>query len=281
MRLPTRRRKAAASDAQAYLGRGQQRSDRLVTENAGSLYELDEDLLADLKPDLILTQEQCDVCAVNETTVRRAAGCLAGTPTVESVNPTTLVEVLAMFRRIAVLVDAFERALDLVARFETSASEIASRRLAALGANPSIAPKRVLLLEWLEPPFSSGHSNPEIIRLAGGVESLGRSGQKSRRITWDDVAASQSDLILVAPCGFSLDRTATELATFNDRPEWRDLAAVRNGAVVVVDGSAYFSRPGPRLEASLRIAATAIDPESCIDLALPEGQGWRFWPVTT
>jgi iron complex transport system substrate-binding protein len=255
--------------------------DRLVTEQAGSLYELDEDLLADLRPDLILTQKQCDVCAVNETTVRQAAQCLAGRPTVESVNPMTLADVFVMFRRIGAYLHAVERATDLVARFVRTTKEIADRHRAAHSSASPSAPRRVLLLEWLDPPFSSGHWNPEIIRLAGGFESLGRSGQKSSRIKWDDVTSSQSDLILVAPCGFSLDRTATNLATLNDRPEWRDLAAVRKGAVVIVDGSAYFSRPGPRLEASLRIAAAAIDPESCIDLAPPEGQGWRFWPVTT
>jgi iron complex transport system substrate-binding protein len=250
--------------------------DQQVTDHAGSLYDLDDDLLASLRPDLILTQEQCDVCAVNEATVRRAASSLPGRPAVESVNPTTLGEVFAMFRRVAALLDAVELAEVLLDRFDKTTREIDHRR--SVAATP---PRRVLVLEWLDPPFSSGHWNPEIVERAGGIESLGRSGQESRRATWDEIAASRPDLIIVGPCGFTLDRTVAELAALEDRPEWRDLAAVRNGSVVVVDGSAYFSRPGPRLETSLRIAAAAIHPELCLDLAPPEGQGWRFWPATT
>jgi iron complex transport system substrate-binding protein len=255
--------------------------DKLVSEQAGSLYELDEELLARLSPDLILTQEQCDVCAVNEATVRRAASALPGCPMVESVNPTTLGEILAMFRRVAALLDTVETGQALLMRFEETTREIARRHDASHRSGPPASPRRVLLLEWLDPPFSSGHWNPEIIERAGGTEVLGQHGQKSRRVTWDDVAFSRPDLIIVAPCGFSLDRTVAELAAWSDRPEWRDLAAVRNGNVVVVDGSAYFARPGPRLAASLCIAAAAINPARCIDLAPTEGDGWQFWPATT
>jgi len=254
--------------------------DALVSQQAGSLYELDEDLLAELRPVLILTQEQCDVCAVNEVTVRRAAGRLPGQPTVESVNPTTLAEVFAMFRRVAVLLDRVEQAETMVAKFEATAREIARRQAIPGNSRPTIEPPRVLLLEWLAPPFCSGHWNPEIFQLGGGIDPIGRSGEKSRRITWDDVAASRPDVILVSPCGYALDRGESELDQLGDRPEWFDLAAVRNGRVAVVDGSAYFSRPGPRLETSLRIVAAAIDPGCYGDLAPPEGQGWRFWPAT-
>ena len=254
--------------------------DALVSQQAGSLYELDEDLLAELRPDLILTQEQCDVCAVNEVTVRRAAGRLPSRPRVESVNPTTLAEVFAMFRQVAVLIERVEQAEMLVAKFEATVREIARRSAALRNSGSTSQPPRVLLLEWLDPPFCSGHWNPDIFELAGGIDPIGRSGEKSHRITWDDVAASRPEVIIVAPCGFTLDRAESELDELGDRPEWSNLAAVRNGRVAVVDGSAYFSRPGPRLETSLRIAAAAIDPECFGDLAPPEGQGWRFWPVT-
>jgi len=253
----------------------------LVSQQEGSLYELDEDLLAELCPDLILTQEQCDVCAVNELTVRRAANRLTGRARVESVNPTTLGEVWAMFRRVAALLDTVLRAEALVARFEATAAEIAGRDSSARPARPSSARPRVLLLEWLDPPFCSGHWNPEIIQIAGGVDALGRSGEKSRCITWDDVARCRADVILVAPCGYTLDRSLSEVDSLADHPDWRKLAAVRNGRVTVVDGSAYFSRPGPRLETSLRIAAAAIDREHCGDLAPPEGRGWRARPLSS
>jgi iron complex transport system substrate-binding protein len=237
--------------------------DALVAGQGGSLYDLDGDALAELRPDLILTQEQCDVCAVNEATVRRVAAGLAGSPRVESVNPTDLEGVFAMFWRIGELLDAQEAADTLIGRFGETARSIDS----LLGSLPT---PRVLVLEWVDPPFSSGHWNPEIITLAGGREVIGRSGERSRRLGWDEVARADPDLILVAACGFGVDRTLDELAGMADRPEWRDPRAVRNGRVAVTDGSAFFSRPGPRLETSLRVAASAIHPDLCADLA-PEG----------
>lgn len=245
--------------------------DRLVAAQGGSLYELDADLLAALRPDLILTQEQCDVCAVNEATVRRAAASLPGSPHVESVNPTDLEGVLGMFRRVGELIGAIEATEALVGRFGATAAEVARRRAGRAAPN-------VIVLEWLDPPYCSGHWNPDLIALAGGREVLGRSGERSRRVAWADVAAARPEVLLVAPCGFDLDRARADLAGIADVPAWRDLPAVRNGRVTAIDGGAYFSRPGPRLEASLRIAAAAIDPEACGDLAPRDG--WRTLAVT-
>lgn len=233
--------------------------DALVSEAGGSLYELDAPGLAELRPDLILTQEQCEVCAVSEATVRRVAASLPGCPHVESVNPTDLAGVFAMFRRVGDLLDARAAAAALIAGFEATASAIAGRR------RGRTAP-RVALLEWLDPPFSSGHWSPELVALAGGCEVLGRPGERSRRLTWDDVRQSDPEAILLAPCGFSIERTLAEWPALDPRP-WQGLRAVRDGRLAVTDGSAYFSRPGPRLEASLRIAAAVIDPEACGDLA--------------
>jgi iron complex transport system substrate-binding protein len=254
--------------------------DALVSGQAGSLYELDEGLLAELSPDLILTQEQCDVCAVSEATVRRAAGCLKSHAVVESVNPTTLDGVFSMFRRIGELIGAVQSADRLVRRFEETATEIKRRQIERNGAGYRYRRPRVLLLEWLDPPYSSGHWNPEIIERAGGIEVLGEAGMKSRRATWDEVAASRPDVIIVSPCGFDLDRARAELDALGARREWSSLPAVEAGRVAVVDGSAYFSRPGPRLEASLRIAAAVIDPDLCSLLAPGEELGWRM-PKTT
>ena len=252
--------------------------DALVSAQAGSLYDLDDALLARLRPDLILTQEQCDVCAVNEATVRRAAAALPGSPWVESVNPTTLADVFAMFGRVGNLLHADRRAEELRAGFEAARNEIAGYLASAPDGRGVSAPRRVLLLEWLDPPFSSGHWNPAIIEIAGGTEVLGRSGAKSRRVSWNEIADGRPDVIIVALCGFSLERTAAELKAFENRDEWRRLSAVQSGAVAIVDGSSYFSRPGPRLEESLRIAAAAIDPLRCGPVAPPEHAGWRFWP---
>jgi iron complex transport system substrate-binding protein len=240
--------------------------DAMVVEQRGSLYELDTDALAELRPDLILTQEQCDVCAVNEATVRRAAASLPGQPEVESVNPLDLEGVFAVFRRVGELIDAQSEAEALIERFETTSRWIADRR----DGQPI---PRVVVLEWIDPPFSSGHWNPEIIDRAGGFEQIGRTREKSRRITWDEVARADPDFLLISACGFSIDRTEAELAELIHRREWQDLRAVRNGQVAITDGSAYFSRPGPRLEASIRIAAAAINPDLFGDLA-PRGS-WR------
>jgi iron complex transport system substrate-binding protein len=243
--------------------------DAAVSTQGGSLYELDGALLASLRPDLILTQEQCDVCAVNEATVRRSAASLPGNPHVESVNPTSLAGVHAMFRRIGDLLDARDAADALVASFEATAATIARR----LNGRPR---RRTILLEWFDPPYNSGHWNPELVALAGGEEVLAPAGIPSVRVTWDDLARADPEVVILSPCGFSLERSLTELPALLARPEWQGLTAARRGDVVLADGSAYFSRPGPRLEASLRIAAAAIAPEVCGDLA-PE-EGWRRLP---
>jgi iron complex transport system substrate-binding protein len=252
--------------------------DELVSAQHEGLYDLDEDLLAELAPDMILTQEQCDVCAVNEETVREVAGRLERPPIVESFNPTDLESVFAMFRRVGELLDCVSEAGLLVAGFKLTVGDLTRRRKAA-GAD-SESPPRVLLLEWLDPPFSCGHWNPEIIDRAGGVELIGRPGQPSRRLTWKQVASNQPDVVIVAPCGFNLSRAERELKKIEERPEWRALPAVKNGAVVVADGSSFFSRPGPRLQESLLIAAAAIDPRHFTELAPPVGQGWKPWRAT-
>jgi iron complex transport system substrate-binding protein len=241
--------------------------DRAVSEQGGSLYELDVVGLAEIRPDLILTQEQCDVCAVNEATVRRAALRLPGPPRVVSVNPTDLAGVFAMFDDIAALLDARPEAEALRTAFDDLAELIVER-------TGDRKRPRVVLLEWPDPPFSSGHWNPELIALAGGVEVLASPGERSRRIGWDEVAAAEPEVILLSPCGYTLDRAESELAALGQRPEWRSLEAVRNGRVAVIDGSAYFSRPGPRLKQSLAIAAAAIHPDVCYDVA-PAG-GFRL-----
>jgi iron complex transport system substrate-binding protein len=228
--------------------------DAMVSEQGGSLYELDEAKLAELEPDLILTQEQCDVCAVNEMTVRRTALKLPGNPTVESVNPTDLEGVFAMFRRVGELLDARAEAEALIDQFAEWTEHIAENL-------EGLAIPGVLLLEWLDPPFSSGHWNPDLITRAGGREVLAESGQRSRRLTWAEVAEADPEIILVSACGFSIERTEGDLVDLSSLRVWQDLRAVRNRRVYVTDGSAYFSRPGPRLLESLKIAAEIINHE--------------------
>lgn len=244
--------------------------DALVSGQRGSLYDIDDERLAALAPDLILTQDQCDVCAVDVASVRRIASILPGEPHVECVNPTDLAGIFAMFRRIGELLGATAEAEAIVAQFEATAAEIARR----LAGRPL---RRTLLLEWFDPPFSSGHWNPEIVALAGGEEAIAKAGERSRRLSWDEVATADPEVILLSPCGFTLERSAEELPALLSTSEWTGLSAVRSGNVALIDGSAYFSRPGPRLEASLRIAAAALWPDLCADLAPAEG--WRRLPA--
>ncbi len=238
--------------------------DALVSEAAAGLYQLDAALLEQVAPDLILTQAQCDVCAVNEQTIRQAAGRLRGNPRVESVNPTDLAGVFAMFRLVGDLLGVPDRAEALIDAFEKTASAIQAR-------TAGLPVRTTLLLEWLDPPYSSGHWNPEIIQLAGGLDPIARAGDRSRRLSWDDIRAADPDIILLAPCGMTLARSEIELPTLRANPAWTSLRAVGLGNVALVDGNAFFARPGPRLETSLRIAAAIIHPEICGDLAPAEG----------
>jgi len=230
--------------------------DALVAEQGGALYDLDADLLAEVRPDLILTQAQCDVCAVNERTVRQTAATLPGHPRVESVNPTDLAGVFAMCRRVGELLDASASAAGLIGRFDATAAEIARRRK----GRPL---DKVLHLEWFDPPYISGHWNPDLMRLAGGTDVLGTAGRPSRRVGIAEIAVTKPDVVLLAPCGFTVERSRAELPAWQAGALWNAFSDAR---IALADGSAYFSRPGPRLEASLRIAAAAIAPDLCGDL---------------
>lgn len=246
--------------------------DALVRESAGNqpLYELDTRTLMDLKPDLILTQAQCEVCAVSESAVRAASSRMPGAR-VESVHPTNLEGVFAMFRRVADLLGERGRAEELILAFENTSSTIRDRRR-------DMPRPRVVHLEWMDPFFSSGHWNPEIITLAGGEEQLGQPGQASRRIDDAALEMARPEVLILAPCGYRLERTRAELRGLRATSMGRLLAQPDLLRVAIVDGDAFFSRPGPRLLDSLRITAAILDPDRCADLApLPSPQsGWAI-----
>jgi iron complex transport system substrate-binding protein len=225
--------------------------ERLKTDRA--LYTLDMDMLERLQPDLIVTQALCEVCAVAEDEVRAAACRLPGRPALVNLEPQSLGEVLDAIRQVGEAAGVADRAPDVIDRLRARVDRVASR--AAVAASRP----RVALLEWLDPPFSCGHWSPELVRLAGGVEGLGREGVASRTLRWDEVIAWQPEIVVVACCGFDVERTMQDVAGLDTVPGWSDLPAVRHGRVLVADGSQYFSRPGPRLVDSLEILAHAID----------------------
>jgi iron complex transport system substrate-binding protein len=211
-------------------------------------------VLETLRPDLIVTQTLCDVCAVADEEVRAAACSLPGRPRVVNLEPTTLAGVFENIRQVAVAAGVDDRCDEVIGRLRGRVDAVAGRT-ELIGDRP-----RVTLLEWIDPPFSCGHWSPELIRLAGGVEGLGREGQPSRTLRWQEVLDWRPEVLFIACCGFSVGRTLQDVPILRSYPGWDDLPCVRNGRVYVVDGSAYFSRPGPRLVDSLEILANALHP---------------------
>lgn len=219
-----------------------------------SVYTLDHDLLARLDPELILTQELCDVCAVSYDLVTQAVRHLHGPRRVLSLQPTNLAGILATIEQVGEVAGVPERAARLVAELRQRIDAIAN------SAKAAVRQPRVLALEWLDPPFVGGHWIPELVRLAGGCSEHGQEGRPSMRIEWSRIAEHEPEMIVLMPCGFDLERTVAAFTAAELPPEWRRLPAVRAGEVFAVNGSAYFNRPGPRIVKGLQILAEIIQP---------------------
>jgi iron complex transport system substrate-binding protein len=219
------------------------------TERGESIYELDEEILRDLEPDLIVTQALCHVCAVSVDEVQAVAQTLPGPPQVISLDPQTYGETLGDVRTIAQATDSKDAALDLIARTARRADVI---RLAVRDAPRP----RVAALEWLDPVFVAGHWTPQLIEMAGGEDVLGFAGEPSRVATWEEVAAAAPEVVVVMPCGYDAARALVEAEEFAGR-----LRSVGAGQVVAVNASAYFSRPGPRLIDGLELLAHILHPD--------------------
>ncbi|CAN5196541.1 cobalamin-binding protein [soil metagenome] len=220
------------------------------------LYSLDREMLRSLRPDLIVTQTLCHVCAVPGAEVRAAADALPSGAAIVNLEPETLTGVFAAIRQVAAAADAVQVAERLVEGLMRRVDTVVERSGRVESRPPTT------LLEWLDPPFSCGHWNPELVRLAGGREALGAEGLPSRRLDWADVIRAQPEVICVACCGFTIERTLPDLGQARAAPGWSKLPAVRSGRVYVTDGSQYFSRPGPRLVDSLEILAHALHPDT-------------------
>jgi iron complex transport system substrate-binding protein len=214
-----------------------------------SIYELDADLLRDLRPDLIVTQELCAVCAISYDDVRAVAEDIDSHPHVLSLDPHTVGEVLGDVRTLAQATDRKDEAVELV---RDASARIDRVRLAVRGARRL----RVAALEWLDPPFAAGHWTPQLIDYAGGEDVLGFAGEKSEERSWEEIAASQPDIVVVMPCGYDAEIAHREGEMHRDQ-----LAAIGAGEVVAVDAAAYFSRPGPRIIDGLELLAHIIHPE--------------------
>jgi iron complex transport system substrate-binding protein len=220
-----------------------------------SIFDVIPEVLAELQPDLILTQTQCRVCAVSLSDVEAAlASMLPGTnaPRILSLEPHSLGDVRRDFRRIAEACEASEAGEALVDRFDTALLAIAAR------TRPRKSHPRVACIEWIEPLMAAGNWIPEMVTLLGAQNLLGQAGQHSSWLTMEQLSVTDPDQIFVCPCGFDLEKTRSEMHYLEAKPEWQALRAVQNGKVHLADGSAYFNRPGPRLSDSLAILAEAI-----------------------
>ncbi len=231
--------------------------DALVRERLKSqraLYSLDLDVLEKLQPELIVTQALCDVCAVAESEVNAAACRLPGRPKVINLEPHTLVEVFACMSLVGLAAHSFDRADAAVARLQQRVDVVKTR------THGITNPLRVVVLEWIDPPFSSGHWTPELVRFAGGIEVIGQESRPSRTIPWDEVTSADPEVLIIACCGFDIERTRKDLLILAAYPGFNSLSCVRSDRVYLMDGNSYFSRPGPRLVDSMEILAHTLHP---------------------
>jgi len=219
-----------------------------------SVYHLDEAQLAQLRPDLILTQELCEVCAPSYTLVKQAAKVLEAGTRIVSLEPLGLEDVLDNIALVGELTGARARAEQVVISLR--------ERIARVTAASAGLPKRTIVcLEWLDPLFVAGHWIPEMVEYAGGQDLLGRPRQPSYVVDWDAVRAADPEVLVVMPCGFDVPRVREEIHLLTDRPGWRELRAVREQHVYLTEATSYFSRPGPRLVDGLEILASILHPE--------------------
>ncbi|MFB8039750.1 ABC transporter substrate-binding protein [Streptomyces hydrogenans] len=216
-----------------------------------SLYALDAEALAALAPDVVLTQDLCDVCAVSYEAVSRAVRVLDGGPRVLSLEPRTLDDVLDCLVTVGELLGVRERA-------ERRREELRDRLTAVRGLTAGRGRPRVVAVEWLDPLWPAGHWVPEQITCAGGEPLLAAPGEHTKPMTWEAVRAARPDVLLVLPCGFPPERTVRERDLLTSLPGWAELPAVRSGAVWVLDGPAYFNRPGPRVVRGAEVLAHVL-----------------------
>jgi iron complex transport system substrate-binding protein len=227
---------------------------RRALHDTGSIYTIDEPLLRKLQPDVILTQKLCDVCAVGYGTVAKLAQTLPGPPRVVNLEPTSLDDIFDDIRRVAETCDVPERAEKLI--------ENLSERVESVRERSERIPGRpcCFVMEWVDPPFCSGHWGPELVEIAGGQDSLGRKHQPSAQIDWQQVLDALPEIIVLALCGYDIDRARRDYELLRRFPGFGSMPAADSGHVYVVNASAYFARPGPRIVDSLEILAGILHP---------------------
>lgn len=219
------------------------------------VYALDEGALRTADPDLIITQDLCDVCAVGYDDVMATIKRLPRTPKVLALGPRFIFDVIKDIQAVARTAGVQERAIPIVTELRRRIDRVVEQR-----KNAEFVPL-VACLEWLDPIYVAGHWIPEMVELAGGRDLFGTKGTPSKKVLWEAVVASRPDVLILMPCGFDIPRTLKEIHLLTQRPGWSELPAVRNGRVWLVNGHAYYNRSGPRLVDGLEFMAHMLLPE--------------------
>ena len=227
---------------------------RTQLDGHGTIYDLDTDLLASLSPDLIITQELCDVCAVSYEIVSKAAKAYTADATVVSLEPTTIDDIFETIITVGKLTGKEVEARTVVGDLSERLSEI-WQKLEFVARKP-----KVMMLEWLEPPFAPGHWVPEQVETAGGICVMGKAGDRSITTTYQAIRESEPDVMVLIPCGYREEDVIKQLAATKFPANWRSIPAIINGEVWTLDASSYFSRPGPRVVDGVEILAKILHP---------------------
>ena len=227
---------------------------RRALRDNGTIYTIDERLLRKLQPNIILTQKLCDLCAVDYGTVAKLAQTLPGPPRVVNLEPTSLADIFDDIRRVAEACDVPERAKKLIGNLSERVENIRER------AARVPARRRCFIMEWVDPLFCSGHWGPELVEIAGGHDPLGRKHQPSAQIEWQQVLNARPEIIVMALCGYDIDRARRDNELLRRFPAFGSMPAADSGEIYIVNASAYFARPGPRIVDSLEILAGILHP---------------------
>lgn len=237
-----------------------------------SLYEVDLNRLRALDPDLVVTQDQCDVCAVNRSQLEaRLADWTGGTPSVFSMQPQTLKEVFDEALRLGRRLDRLDAAMEVLAEGEAQLKTLRDRIGVDRRTDPASLPS-VACIEWLEPLMVAGHWMPDVVEMAGGRPVLAEAGTPTKRVDWAALRDADPDVIVCMPCGFTVEETRRDLHYLTNREGWEELSAVQSDRVALLDGNAYYNRPGRRLYRAIAILATVLYPDLTLD---PSPAAWE------
>jgi iron complex transport system substrate-binding protein len=220
-----------------------------------SLYQVDETLMQEIAPDLVVTQDLCQVCAPSGNEVSQLLKVLPSKPQILWLTPKSLEQIFDNLRDLGEATGRFQIAETLIAEGRARLERVEAATLAA-SSRP-----RVFCMEWMDPVYCCGHWVPEMVRIAGGIDKLGREGADSVRIAWQDVLQWRPEILIVMPCGFGLEKAAEQAQQLSTYPGWADLPAVRARRVYAVDANSYFARPGPRVVEGTELLAHLLHPD--------------------